>query len=767
VKGFFIFAILVLFAMVDYRPRRSRIRRGTLSGSSKPLFFTHRLFLYKLSRYILILFILGILSIPALFLWYSRDLPTPGKLVTTNTHQSTRIFDRNGELLYSVYAEENRTYVKLEDIPLFLRQGTIAIEDKDFYKNKGFSPLAYVRVAWNFLRGKGLAGGSTISQQLVKNVLLSSERSLPRKIKELILSVQINQRFSKDEILEMYLNNISYGSTAIGVEAAAQTYFGKEVKKLDLAESAFLAGLPQSPSLYSPFSGNDYYIGRTEAVLKRMVADKYITKEQSEKALSKIKTYKFSQRGTTIKAPHFVLYIKDLLADQFGEELVERGGLQVTTTLDYRMQKQAEEIIKEEIESLKKYKVTNGAAMITNPQTGEILAMIGSHDWFNEDNGKINMALRPRQPGSSLKPIIYAKAFEKGYTPATMLMDVKTEFYSGNSADESYTPVNYDGKFRGPVQIRFALGNSLNIPAVKTLALVGIEDSMQLAYEMGIKNWEPTPENMRNVGLSLVLGGRETTLFDEVTAYGVFANKGRRQDLVSILKVTDTKGRKLYEYKKKEGKRVIPEEIAFLISHILLDNVARSDAFGSNSYLRIPGRTVAVKTGTTDEKRDNWTIGYTPSIVVGVWVGNNDYSPMNQEITSGVTGASPIWHKLMVMALKGKPSEEFEKPENVIAMQIDPLGGGLPREGQPTRTEYFIKGTEPTTVSSIYKNKDGKDYWVFVENDPISQDGRNRWQEGIDAWIEQYHKDEERYHPPDELKKQEEQKSSVTITPTP
>jgi len=759
--------------MLDYRPRR---RRRQQKKFTLPAFLSlSNVSLWsKVTRVALFAFIASIITVPLMFFWFSRDLPTPGELVESKYADATRIYDRHGELLYSVYQDQNRTYVELDKMPEFLKEGTIAIEDKDFYTNKGFSPIGYVRVVWNALRGRGLAGASTISQQLVKVGLLSPERTPTRKLKELILSIQVNNRFTKDEILEMYLNNIPYGGTAIGVEAAAQSYFGKSVDELDLAESAFLSGLPQSPSLYSPFSGNDYYIGRTEAVLKRMVQDKYINEDQAAKALEKIEKYEFSQKETSFKAPHFVLYVKKILAEQFGEAAVEAGGLQVTTTLDYDIQKEAEEIVNEEIEKLEKFDVSNGAAMITDPQTGEILSMVGSKDYYDTDNdGNFNVATQAnRQPGSSMKPVIYAQALKEGYTGSYMFMDVKTEFSSGASGEDPYNPVNYDAKFRGPVQMRFALGNSLNIPAVKALALVGVEDGMQLAYDMGIKNWEPTQENMRNVGLSLVLGGRETTLFDEMTAYGVLAHKGVKQDLVSILKVTDSKGKKLFEYKERKGPEVLSEDITFIISHMLLDNNARSDAFGSNSLLRIPGYTVAVKTGTTDEKRDNWTFGYTPSRVVGVWVGNNDYTPMNQAIASGVTGASPIWNKLMKLALKGKDNEEFEVPENVTALSIDPLAGGLPRDGQPTRTEYFIKGSEPTAVSNLYKSKDGKDYWVFAEKDPVSIDGRNRWQEGINAWIEQNHKGEERYNPPEELKKEAgvagiSTAASPTETPTP
>ncbi len=751
--------------MFDYRPARRR--RSRLRG--KPVVnFKNIFFLSRLTKYIFFAVIAGVIAVPILFLWYSRDLPTPGKIVESKYSDATRIYDRTGKvILYSVYEEQNRTYVKLDQIPENLHDATIAIEDEDFYKNKGFSPVAYLRVVKNALLGRGLAGGSTISQQLVKNVLLTNERRFSRKIKELVLSIQVNQRFSKDQILELYLNNIPYGGTAIGAEAAAQQYFGKDAKDLDLAESAFIAGLPQSPTAYSPFSGNKYYIGRTEAVLKQMVANKYITKKESQQAFEKIKNYKFSQRATSIKAPYFVMYARELLVREFGERMVNTGGLQVITTLDYDLQKEAEKIVKEEIESLKAYKVGNGAAMITDPRTGEILAMVGGKDYFDEENdGNFNVAVSgERQPGSSLKPIIYARAFEKGYTPATLLMDVQTEFPTDDPSQPIYTPVNYSGKFSGPMQVRFALGNSVNLPAVKMLAMVGIKDAMQKAYDMGIKEWEPTPETLQNVGLSLVLGGRETTLFEEMTAYGVLANKGKRQDLRSILKVTDLEGKKLYETKKTDGEQVLSEEATFLISHILLDNNARVQEFGTNSYLRIPGKTVSVKTGTTDQKRDNWTVGYTPSIVVGVWVGNNDRSPMNPKIASGVTGASSIWHKLTQLALKDKDNEEFQKPDNVDAVQVDAFSGGQPVDGQATRTEYFIKGTEPTTRSVILQ----KEFYVFKENDPVSKDGKNRWQEGIDKWIEQFHKDDPKYHPPEDVKnpKKEQGNSNNEDTPIP
>lgn len=747
---------------MDYRSHRRKNRR-----QRRPYLSKSRLFniftINKLTRYIFFGIIAGVIFTASLFIYYSFQLPQPGKIAESKYSDATRIYDRSGELLYSVYADENRTYIKLDKISKELQDATIAIEDENFYKNKGFDPFGPMRIIKNLILRQRAIGASSITQQLVKNILLTNERSIPRKVKELILAIQVDSKFSKDQILEMYLNNIPYGGTAIGAEAASQTYFGKAANELDLAESAFLAGLPQSPSVYSPFTGNKYYVDRTKAVLKQMVSNRYISQKESDNALKKIDNYKFSKQDTAMKAPHFVLYVKELLARQFGEQVVERGGLQVTTTLDYKLQKDAEKIIREEIDNLEDYHVGNGAAMINDPKTGEILTLIGSKDYFadplpeNCTSGKdcifepnYNTAFAKRQPGSSLKPIIYAEAFEKGFTPATLLMDVKTNFQSG-SADKPYAPANYSGKYQGPVQIRFALGNSLNIPAVKTLAMIGIKDAMQKAYEMGIEDWEPTEETMKNVGLSLVLGGRETSLYNEMVAYGTFANSGIRKDPVTILKVSDNKGKSLFEHKDRSGIRALSEDVSFLISHILLDNVARSQEFGSRSLLVIPGKTVAVKTGTTDEKRDNWTIGYTPSRVVGVWVGNNDNSAMNPKIASGVTGASSIWHKIMVLALKNKSNEEFAKPENVFAMQVDSFTGMLPVEGKPTRSEYFIKGTEPTIKSLIYQNKDGQDYMVFREDDPLSYDSTNRWQEGINSWIEEFHKDDPKYHPPGDI----------------
>jgi len=750
--------------------------------------------LSNIATYFFFLLIAFLILFFGLFLWYSRDLPTPGKLVKAQLSQSTRIYDRKGVLLYSVYQNQNRVYVTLPHIPKQLQEATIAIEDKNFYSNQGFDILGYLRAIRNIVIFKGISGGSTLTQQLVKNVLLTSERTLPRKIKELVLAVEVDKKFSKDQILEMYLNDVPYGGTNVGVEAAAEAYFGKKVQDLDVAQDAMLAGIPQAPTTYSPYKPERYYLARTNDVLKAMVTNGYISQKQKDDAYNEILNTKFSpENAAGIKAPWYVMYVKELLGKQFGEQMVENGGLQVTTTLDYDIEKKAEEIMPEELDKIKSYHVGNGAAIVADPKTGEILAMVGGKDYFDKENsGNFNAALAHRQPGSSLKPITYAVAFEKGYTPSTLLMDTKTDFPSNDPKNPIYTPVNYDDKYHGPVQVRFALGNSLNLPAVKMLAKVGIKDVMQKGYEMGITNWQPTAENLASVGLSLVLGGRETTLLDEVTAYSVFADQGIKHDPVFVLQVKDSKGDTLYQNKPGAGIPVLSKEVSFLISHILLDNNARSMEFGLNSWLVIPGRTVSVKTGTTDSKRDNWTTGFTSSYVVGVWVGNNDNSPMNPAIASGITGASPIWNRIMSAVLKGKADEQPQKPDNVDALQVDTLGSGLPGDGKPTRSEYFIKGTQPTGPSQIYQklkiskhqsgklanqdeinhgDYDTKDFIVFKEDDPVSTDGKNRWQEGIDDWIKTtYSADHPEYYPPkdtSDYKYGDSSSASSQNTPTP
>lgn len=629
-----------------------------------------------------------------------QDIPTTAQIGREDFPQSTKIYDRNDKLLYTIYATKNLTFVPIKKIPTTLRNATVAIEDKDFYKHSGIDPRGMTRALYYTVFRGSLQGGSTLTQQLVKNSILTPERTLTRKAKEIILSFVVEGIYSKDKILEMYLNTVPYGGTAYGVEAASQVYFGKSVDELNLAESAYLAGLPEAPSVYAPF-GTNPELGRERQrqVLRAMLRDEYITEEQEKSAENQ--KLQFSKIANKIRAPHFVFYVKKQLVDTYGQRMVEQGGLKVKTTLDLSIQDMAQNAVATEVAKLASSKVTNGASLITNPMTGEILAMVGSHDYFDiEHDGNENVTIRLRQPGSSIKPINYAVGLAKGYTAATPFVDNRICFKSGGGAD--YCPHNYDGKFHGVVQMRFALGSSLNIPAVKMLKLNGIEDMIASASAMGIKTFDQ-PDRY---GLSLTLGGGEVRMIDMAEAFGVFANGGYKVDLHSILKVTDSSGKVLQDYKAPKsaifGKKVMSDGIAYIMSHILLDNNARSLAFGANSPLKVGSYPVSVKTGTTNDYKDNWTIGYTPSYVAAVWVGNNDSTPM-QGVVSGVTGAAPIWHTIMTDLVKRTPPSWPKKPDNVIGMTVCATSGLLPLpdgDGNrcPTRFEYFIKGTEPKTV---------------------------------------------------------------------
>ncbi len=712
------------------------------------------------------------LFVGLLFAWYAKDLPRPDKVQRTEG-LSTVILDRNGQTLYDIYESQNRIPVKFENIPDSLKKATVAIEDKDFYKHQGLSTTGIIRGLIACFIVRHCEGGSTLTQQLVKNVLLTNERTLPRKIKEAILAIQIERKYTKDQILQMYLNEAPYGGTAVGVESAAQYYFAKPAKELNSLESAILAGLPQSPSVYSPFTGQPKaYIWRTQQVLRRMREDGYMTQTQEADARNQLEKAQFASDANSLRAPHFVAYVKDQLVEKFGSKTVEGGGLKVTTTLDWNIQDKAQTIVKEEVDKAKYLKVSNGSAVVLDPKTGEILAMVGSKDYSATDSSgyKFNVATQGlRQPGSTIKPITYATAFKKGYTASTLLVDADTKYLSGDPKHPEYEPKNYDGKFRGPIQLRFALGNSINTIAVKVSALVGIKDVLRTAYDMGLSTLEPTDDNLKRLGLSLTLGGGEVTLLDLTHAFGVFATDGYTQDVVSVLKVEDPKGTVLYEHKPVAPRQVLAPDVSYLISDILSDNEARKDTFGARSALLISGKTVAVKTGTTDDKRDNWTVGYTPSVVVGTWVGNNDNTPMNPALASGITGAGPIWNRIMTYVLQKKKDEPFPKPDSIIELTIDAYGGGLPFDGQPTRKERYIKGTEPTGPSSIYQhikvsrkdnNKlanimeitkgeyDTKQFIVFSEQDPVSGDGKNRWQEAIDAWAGG--QSDSKFHPPKE-----------------
>lgn len=686
--------------------------------------------------------ILGSLLILFIYFFIFYKLPSPQSLKNYKaTPLSTHILDRNGKLLYQLYQEQKRSPIKIDVLPKYVFQASIAIEDKNFYQHNGISIFGGMfRAIKDSLLRQQLQGGSTITQQLVKSALLTSDRTIQRKVREIVLALWTEKIFSKNEILELYLNQIPYGGAVYGIEEASQRFFGKQAKKLTLAEAAFLAGLPQAPSQYSPYNNPELALKRRNEVLKAMFEQKYIDKATYEKTIkTKIVVKPFEEK---IKAPHFVFYIKNILEQKYSTKEIEEGGLKITTTLDLDTQEEAEKILKDELEKAKDLDVTNGAVLVTRPPTGEILAMLGSVDYFATGSGTFNVVTSDRQPGSSIKPINYAIGIErKLVTAGTLFIDSPTCFV-GAGQPKGYCPVNYDGQFHGPQGLRFSLGNSYNIPAVKMLAVNGVKEFVASASAFGINSFK----DPKNYGLSLTLGGGEVKMTEMATAFSSFANRGVVKELNPILKIEDKFGKVLYEFKSPNlvvnikkplnypsffsigGKKPLSEETAFIISHILLDDNARSQAFGTSSFLVVPGRAVSVKTGTTDDKRDNWTIGYTPNFMTTVWVGNNDNSPMNPYLASGVTGAAPIWNRVMRYLLKTQPDLWPIRPENVVGKQICWDSGDLMAkkddgtESCQSRFEYFIKGTEPKephiskqTVAVTKDDKLAPENWPDVE----------------------------------------------------
>jgi len=628
-----------------------------------------------------------------------KDLPLPTRLSSLSAPQSTLIYDRNGKLLYNIYDKKNQSFIPLSSIPKSMQEATIAIEDKSFYQHGAVDFKGIARAAISIIFHRQIQGGSTLTQQLVKNSLLTQEQTILRKVKEIILAFATEVIYSKNQILEMYLNQVPYGGTAYGVEAASEDYFGKHAKDLDLGQSALLAGLPQAPTEYSPFGAHpEEGKDRQIEVLQAMLDQKYITKAQEQKAEKE--DLKYRKFTNDIAAPHFVLYIKDLLISEYGEKMVEEGGLKVITSLNSTIQDYAQNMVANEVDKLPDYyHVSNGAALVTNPATGEILAMVGSKDYFDTKiDGNVNVTIALRQPGSSIKPVNYAVGLLNKYNAATTFIDQPICF--PNQGGKDYCPLNYDYKWHGLVQMRYALGNSLNIPAVKMLEVNGVNAMVATASAMGITTFtDPS-----RYGLSLTLGGAEVKMVDMATAFGVFANSGYRIDLHPILKVTDKTGKVLEQYKPPLspifGKKALPDGVSYIISDILADNNARLMEFGDNSELKILGQTVSVKTGTTNDFRDNWTIGYTPSFLVAAWVGNDDNSQMSG-LVSGITGAAPIWNDIMSHLLKDRTPEPMSRPSTVIQKSICSDTGLLPPPpgsgaSCPTRFEYFIRGTEPT-----------------------------------------------------------------------
>lgn len=666
--------------------------------------------------------------------------------------ETTRFYDRNGALLYEMIDPNagRRTYIPIDQISPYLIAATIAIEDKEYFNHPGFDLVALTRaLVQNYTSGEVVSGASTITQQLARTLFFTPaervEISVRRKAREIILASELTRRYSKEEILELYLNEISYGNMAYGIEAAAETYFNTSADKLDLAQSAFLAGLPQAPSVYDIFSAREDTLLRLKQTLTAMYE---LSKErgcisiktsevpicleaqQAADAYIAIDSYPFVMKSNPLVYPHWVNYIRYLLETKYDDQTIYRSGFRVFTTLDPQLQVEADRIVKEQVAALAANKATDGALVAIEPASGEILAMVGSADFYNDAiAGQINMALRPRQPGSSIKPLTYAAAFEKGWTTATLIWDVPSEFPpSGDPNDprDPYKPVNYDGKFHGPVTARSALANSYNVPAVKTLQFVGIYDDPATSAEEGLiafaKRMGITTLTREDYGMSLTLGGGEVTLFDMTSAFTIFANNGRRVEPVAITRIEDYQGNIIFQHEAVEGAQVLRAEHAYLITSILSDAQARAPMFGSNSILNLPFA-AAAKTGTTNDYKDNWTLGYTPDLAVGVWVGNADNSAM--ENTSGISGAAPIWAEFMKYAvpyLTANTPSSFTRPEGIVDKVICAVSGAEPSQYCPDqRSEIFAVDQPPLPKEEdLWKNAQ-VDTWTNLNASPACQ----------------------------------------------
>ena len=750
------FFIRLLSRLDSFRLRLFRRRQSGPTSRSRWK-RTKKIILWLLA----IFFIIGVAS----FLYIAKDLPNPKELEERQITESTKIYDRTGQvILYDIHGEEKRTVIAFNEIPDSIKNATIAVEDANFYHHFGLDFKGIARAVWGVITGnRSAGGGSTITQQFIKKSFFSDKRSYIRKFKEWILALELEIKYSKDEILGFYLNQIPYGSNAYGIEAAAQTFFNKPAKDLTLAESALLVSLPQAPTYYSPFGSHPEELrNRQEYVLNRMTELGYISSNEAETA--KQEELKFVYRPNAIKAPHFVMYIKEYLEEKYGADAVEKTGLKVYTTLDWDMQQAAEKIISDGAASNeKKYRAGNAALVALDPKTGQILTMVGSRDYFDiEHDGNVNVTIRPRQPGSSFKPFAYVTAFANGYTPDTILFDLKTEFNPNCSADANsqydqygiacYNPGNYDDKFRGPVTARQALAQSLNIPAVQMLYLAGINDTIKTAKAMGI--------NLASqyYGLSLVLGGGEVKLLEQTAAYGVFAAEGVKHAKTAILKIEKSNGEILEEY-KDESEKVLEPQLTRLISNILSDNNARAPVFGTASPLYFPERQVAAKTGTTEQYRDAWTMGYTPSLVVGLWVGNNNNTPMSKA-GAGISAAGPLWHNFIKQAyeLKSKKDcqpnefclppdpEQFTKPQPIVAnkailngsyinttiVKINKISGALATDATPPELIAEVPYKEVHNIL-YYCRKD--DPLGSAPGNPTDDPQYFNWEEGVKNWL--------------------------------
>lgn len=686
--------------------------------------------------------------------WVSKDLPDPNSLSVRTVAQSTKIYDRTGQtLLYEIYGDERRTLVPIDQIPRSMQQATVAIEDRKFYEHHGVDWVGLLRaVVRNAVKFQGPKGTSTLTQQLVRNTIIANDRNYLRKLKEIILALQIERNYSKDQVLQMYLNEVPYGSTLYGVEAASQTYFGKSARDLTLDESALLASIPQAPDRLSPYGtgvrgdNRPQLLARQDLVLEKMAEQGYITQDEAKVAqeidtLAKLKP----QRVGSIKAPHFVTYIRGLLAEQFedkgGIKYVEQSGLKVITSLDWEKQQTAEKTIQEAVEKRgPTYQFNNAAMVALDPKNGEVLSMVGSADFFNKSiDGQVNVTLTPQQPGSSFKPIVYVAAFMKGLLPQTELYDTFTSFPTDS---RPYEPKNYNLREYGPVTIRKALAGSLNIPAVKVLYIVGVGRALDFAEQLGYSTF--TPENRSRFGLALVLGAGEVTPLDHAHAYATFANDGVQQPLHPILRVESSDGKILFETKPEDGTRIIDQQSVRLLNSILTDNDARTYIFGSHNALTLPDRQVAAKTGTTNDYTDAWTMGYTPNLVTAVWVGNTNNKAMKRGADSSST-AAPIWQAFMREATKDRPKEPFPQPEPPTTERAAILGTAIAKRVRIDKTTGLL-ATEFTPANQIEERTylEPHDILHFIDKDdplgdaptnPATDPQYSAWEAGVRAWI--------------------------------
>ncbi len=675
----------------------------------------------------------------AIFVWAATfKIPDIESLSSRKVTQSTKIYDRTGTvLLYDLHEDVDRTLVPIEDISPNIRNATVAIEDATFYEHAGVRPLATLRaVVLQPLRGKGVQGGSTITQQVVKNSVLTSERAISRKLIEWVVALRLEREFTKDQILELYLNESPYGGTIYGVEEATRSFFGKAARDVTLAEAAYLAALPQAPTYYSPYGNNRRALEeRKNLVLSRMRELNFITEEEFAAAQKEIVVFD-AQAVSGIRAPHFVFFVREQLEQEFGRRALEESGWKVITTLDMELQEIGEATVREyALQNAKDFNAENAALVAIDPKTGDIITMVGSRDYFDEEiDGNFNIALATRQPGSAFKPFVYAQAFREGYSPDTVVFDVQTQFSTScavntfTSDNGCYSPQNYDLTYRGPMTLRDALAQSVNVPAVKALYLVGLGDALKLARAMGIT----TLLDPARLGLTLVLGGGEVTLLDMVSAYGVFANEGVRSQYRSIIKIEDLSGNEVRSYPVTQS-RVLEEEVALSVSDVLSDNAARTPAFGANSPLNFPGYHVAAKTGTTNDSRDAWIVGYSPNLAVGAWAGNNNNSPMVKQVAGFIV--APMWNRFMQQALARVPNDPFPEPRALVTENDKPILRGI-WEGVDIQNNPEGGMRITASIHSIL-------YWLDKDNprgprpeDPSQDPQFKYWEYGVERWKE-------------------------------